>query len=105
MAITPSEKDKKKFDGDVPQLLNVELQPNARSNRTIVEQTVVGVTAKSGASKSAGKAETCEETLRVGKLPQSEAVKTVDVNANAGVRDMARRQQGGDGDGNPKART
>jgi len=105
MAITPSEKNQKKFDGDVPQLLNVELQPNARSNKTIVEQTTVGVTAKSGATRPEGKSDEVTQTLRSGSLPTSEAVREVDLKANPGVRERAQQQQEGRGDGNPKKRT
>ncbi len=105
MAITPSEKDAKRFDGDVPQLLNVELQPNARSNKTIVEQTVVGVTAKSGATRPGGKSDEVTQTLRSGSLPVAEAVRTVDRDANKDIRKKAQQQQEGPGDGNPKKRT
>jgi hypothetical protein len=105
MAITPSEKDQRRFDGDVPELLNVPLQPGARDNKTIVSETVVGVTAKSGATRPGGKSDEVTQTLRSGSLPAAEAVRTVDRDANKDIRKKAQQQQEGPGDGNPKRRT
>jgi hypothetical protein len=105
MATTLSENDQKRFDGDVPELLNTELQPNARSNKKVIDETVVGVKAVSGATRPAGKSDANDVTLRSGSKPPSEAVREVDLSANKDTRQKACDQQSGRGDGNPKKRT